>query len=45
VEKKPHPEALKITVVGHQWWWEIRYRDLGIVTANELHVAVSDPGS
>jgi cytochrome c oxidase subunit 2 len=29
-------------VVGNQWWWEIRYPQLGIVTANELHVPVSD---
>jgi len=28
--------------VGNQWWWEIRYPQLGIVTANELHVPVSD---
>jgi cytochrome c oxidase subunit II len=34
-------DALNITVIGHQWWWEIRYQDLGIVTANELHVPVS----
>jgi len=39
----PPPKALKVTVVGHQWWWEIRYPDLGVVTANELHVPVSDP--
>ncbi len=32
-------EPLKVEVVGHQWWWEFRYPDLGIVTANELHVA------
>ncbi len=38
------PGAIEVTVVGHQWWWEIRYPDLGIVTANELHVPVSDPG-
>jgi cytochrome c oxidase subunit II len=37
------PGALNVAVVGHQWWWEIRYPDLGIVTANELHVPVSDP--
>jgi cytochrome c oxidase subunit 2 len=34
--------ALKIRLVGHQWWWEIHYPDLGIITANELHVPVSD---
>ena len=41
---EPGPGALRVTVVGNQWWWEIRYPDLGIVTANELHVPVSDPG-
>jgi cytochrome c oxidase subunit II len=37
------PDALEVTIVGNQWWWEIRYPSLGIVTANELHVPVSDP--
>lgn len=36
------PNSLKVTVVGHQWWWEIRYPELGIVTANEIHVPVSN---
>jgi len=35
-------DALKVTVVGHQWWWEFRYPELGIVTANELHLPVSE---
>lgn len=34
------PDALDVTVVGHQFWWEYRYPKLGIVTANELHVPV-----
>jgi cytochrome c oxidase subunit 2 len=37
------PTAVEVTVVGHQFWWELRYPGLGIVTANELHVPVSDP--
>jgi cytochrome c oxidase subunit 2 len=41
----PGEGALRVTVVGHQWWWEFRYPDLGIVTANELHVPVSEPGA
>ncbi len=36
------PTALEVTVIGHQFWWEYRYPALGIVTANELHVPVSD---
>jgi len=34
--------ALDVTVIGHQFWWEYRYPQLGVVTANELHVPVSD---
>ena len=26
--------------IGHQWWWEFRYPELGIVTANEMHIPV-----
>jgi cytochrome c oxidase subunit 2 len=37
------PNALDVTVIGHQFWWEFRYPSFGIVTANELHVPVSDP--
>lgn len=40
----PKPEtALDVVVIGHQYWWEYRYPKFGIVTANELHVPVSDP--
>ena len=35
--------AIAVTVIGHQFWWEYRYPDLNVVTANELHVPVSDP--
>ena len=31
---------LRVDVVGHQWWWEFRYPELGIVTANEVYVPV-----
>jgi cytochrome c oxidase subunit 2 len=37
--------ALDVTVIGHQFWWEYRYPKYGIVTANELHVPVSDPSN
>jgi cytochrome c oxidase subunit 2 len=44
VQNPPHPRnALEVTVIGHQYWWEYRYPGLNIVTANELHVPVSDP--
>ena len=35
--------AQQVRVVGHQWWWEFQYPDLGVVTANELHVPVGTP--
>jgi cytochrome c oxidase subunit 2 len=41
--ERPEAAALRIEVVGHQWWWEFRYPDLGVVTANELHVPVGTP--
>ncbi len=31
---------LKVEVVGHQWWWEFRYPEYGITTANQMHVPV-----
>jgi cytochrome c oxidase subunit 2 len=37
------PDALEVTAIGRQWWWEFRYPRYGIVTANELHIPVSDP--
>lgn len=40
----PKPDsAMNVTVIGHQFWWEYRYPQLGVVTANELHIPVSDP--
>ncbi len=37
------PGAIEVVAVGHQFWWEYRYPALGVVTANELHVPMSDP--
>jgi len=37
------PGSIEVTAVGHQFWWEYRYPQYGFVTANELHVPVSDP--
>jgi cytochrome c oxidase subunit II len=44
IQDAPKPAAaLDVTVIGHQYWWEFRYPKFGIVTANELHIPVSDP--
>jgi len=37
------PGAIEVTAVGHQFWWEYRYPQYGVVAANELHVPVSNP--
>ena len=35
--------ALEVTVIGHQFWWEYQYPSLKVVTANELHIPVGEP--
>src|SRR5467141_874277 len=35
--------TLAPAVIRHQWWWEYKYPNLGVVTANELHVPVAKP--
>ncbi|MCC6241688.1 MAG: cytochrome c oxidase subunit II [Gemmatimonadaceae bacterium] len=37
-QAKAAPDALQVQVIGHQWWWEFRYPQLGITTANELYL-------
>ena len=36
------PGTTEIVAVGHQFWWEFQYPSEGFITANELHVPVSD---
>lgn len=31
-------EAVQIQVIGHQWWWEFRYPQYGVTTANEVYM-------
>lgn len=35
--------ALTVEVIGHRWWWEFRYPELNVVTANELYAPVGRP--
>jgi cytochrome c oxidase subunit 2 len=32
------PQDINLNVIGHRWFWEFYYPDLGIRTANELHI-------
>lgn len=37
---KPRTTSMEIHVIGHQWWWEVRYVGTNVVTANEIHIPV-----
>ncbi|HVF39705.1 MAG TPA: cytochrome c oxidase subunit II [Gemmatimonadaceae bacterium] len=37
-QQKVAAGALEIEVIGHQWWWEFRYPQYGITTANEIYI-------
>ncbi|WFU75015.1 cytochrome c oxidase subunit II [Bradyrhizobium sp. CB2312] len=39
--------ALTLKIIGHQWWWEVRYEDdspdKSFVTANEIRIPTGQP--
>jgi cytochrome c oxidase subunit II len=35
--------SLTVRVIGHQFWWEVRYPGSPAVTANEIHIPVRTP--
>jgi cytochrome c oxidase subunit 2 len=39
--KVSEESSLVVEVIGHQWWWEFRYPQLGVVTANELVIPIN----
>jgi cytochrome c oxidase subunit II len=43
----PSDPVLSVQVIGHRWWWELRYAGTsshpGFITANEIHVPVGQP--
>lgn len=41
-DAQPTRFPTQVTVIGHQFWWEIKYPELGVYTANELHVPLAD---
>jgi cytochrome c oxidase subunit 2 len=41
---RPDPGA-QFTAVGHRWWWEFDFTDLGFKTANEVYAPVGRPTS
>jgi cytochrome c oxidase subunit 2 len=47
LNENPGPQALDVTVIGKQWWWQFEYPatkgEKKVVTADELHVPVDTP--
>ncbi|MBL9123530.1 MAG: cytochrome c oxidase subunit II [Planctomycetaceae bacterium] len=43
--ESPPADSLRVIAIGHQWWWEFVYPDLGIRTANELYIPCREEGS
>ena len=43
--QEPEDDALRVEAIGHQWWFEFNYPDIGVVTANELHLPVGKPAA
>lgn len=37
----PGDNPLTVEVIGHQWWWEFRYPEYNLTTANEMHVPIN----
>ena len=35
-------DAVVIEVVGHQWWYEVRYPDQDVTSRNEMHIPVGE---
>jgi cytochrome c oxidase subunit 2 len=44
-QRKAPDNAVQIEVIGHQWWWEFRYPQYGVVTANELYLPIGRPAN
>jgi cytochrome c oxidase subunit II len=42
-EKPAGADVVNVTVVGKQWWWEFKYPEQKIVTANELVIPAGRP--
>ncbi len=37
------PGTMVVEITGHQWWWQVRYPDAQVTTANEIHIPVGQP--
>lgn len=35
-------DPLVVEVTGHQWWWDVRYPEQNVVTANEIYIPAGE---
>jgi cytochrome c oxidase subunit II len=42
-QQRPPEEALVVEVIGHQWWWEFRYPQYQLTTANLMYIPTGRP--
>jgi len=45
VQRPPEGDALVVEVTGKRYWWSFHIPELGVTTANELHLPVGRPVS
>jgi cytochrome c oxidase subunit 2 len=45
VQRPPDEDALIVEVTGKRYWWSFHFPELGVTTANELHLPVGRPVS
>jgi cytochrome c oxidase subunit 2 len=43
LNKEPTGDVVNVTAVGKQWWWEFKYPEQDVVTANELVIPAGRP--
>ena len=43
LSKEPTGDVVNVTAVGKQWWWEFKYPEQDVVTANELVIPAGRP--
>ena len=47
IQRPPRDPKLTVEIIGHQWWWQVRYlsQDSSRIfdTANEIHIPVGEP--
>ena len=43
LNKEPTGDVVNVTAIGKQWWWEFKYPEQDVITANELVIPAGRP--